>query len=117
MFEVVGAHTPTTRLYYGDAPQDIYGDVDYWQQHNSLWLIENSDAVFNLQIWIDDGYDDVWMASAESLHDALLGRGVRHQYRVYPGAHGYWAEVIDDYLKFYAAALDTGAGIASHLQP
>lgn len=115
VFEVVGAHTPTTRLDFADAPGSIYGDEEYWQEHNSLWLIENRDTVFALQIWIDDGFDDVWLGAAEALHQALLGRGVAHQYHIYAGSHGYWAEVMDDYLRFYSAALETGG--ADPLQP
>lgn len=107
-FEVVGAHTPTTRLYYGDAPGNVYGDYDYWQRHNALWLIQNRSTVFNLLIWIDDGYNDVWLPAAESLHDALLDRNVAHQYHIYAGGHDYWVEALDDYLRFYSGALETG---------
>jgi S-formylglutathione hydrolase FrmB len=107
VFDVVGAHTPTTRLYYADAPDDIYGEPSYWRQHNSLWLILHTDTVFDLRIWIDDGEEDDWLASAESLHEALDERGLAHYYRIYPGAHDYWADALDDYLMFYAAELDT----------
>ncbi|MCC7106086.1 MAG: hypothetical protein IT307_13160 [Chloroflexi bacterium] len=108
VFGAVGAHTPTTRLSYEDSPGTIYGDETYWQEHNSLWLIRNVDAIGNLEIWIDDGYDDVWLPSAEALHAALLARGIPHQYHVFAGSHDYWDEVLDDYLRFYSGAMDTG---------
>jgi S-formylglutathione hydrolase FrmB len=108
VFRAVGAHTPTTRLSYEDSPGTIYGDEAYWQEHNSLWLIENDDAVNDLEIWIDDGYDDVWLPSAEALHAALLARSIPHQYHVFAGGHDYWEEVLDDYLRFFSGAMDTG---------
>jgi enterochelin esterase-like enzyme len=106
IFGIVGAHSPTTRLSYDKLPGPFYGDTDYWLQNNPVWLIENTDAAAELKIWIDVGEDDVWKPSAEALHEALLERGVDHQFAELPGTHEaeYWEANQDDYLAFYGGA-------------
>jgi S-formylglutathione hydrolase FrmB len=106
IFGIVGAHSPTTRLSYERIPGPFYGDVEYWQENNPLWLIEHTDAATQLKIWIDVGQDDVWRPSAEALHQALLDLGVEHEFGVFPGSHEaeYWEAYQFDYLRFYGRA-------------
>ena len=106
VFGIVGAHSPTTRLTYDQLPGPFYGDEDYWHQNSPLWLIENTDAAARLRIWIDDGQDDPWLPSAQALHEALLDRGVEHEYAELEGTHEaeYWEAYQADYLRFYGSA-------------
>jgi enterochelin esterase-like enzyme len=106
VFGIAGGHSPTTRLTYDRRPGAFYGDETYWQHHNPLWLIQNKDTARLLKIWIDMGDDDVWLPSAEALHEALLDQDVEHQYAELPGSHEaeYWIGYQDQYLRFYAEA-------------
>ena len=103
VFSIVGAHSPTTRLTYDQAPGPFYGDQEYWQRHNPVWLIEQGFAT-SQRIWIDIGQEDRWLPSARAIHTALLDAGLEHAYREYPGDHGgeYWIVNAVDYLQFYA---------------
>lgn len=106
VFGVVGAHSPTTRLTYDDAPGDLYGDEAYWEQHNPLWLIGHGASAERLAIWIDMGDEDDWIWSSRAVHEVLEEQGVAHEYREYAGGHTgeYWLAHSLDYLRFYAGA-------------
>lgn len=115
IFGIVGAHSPTTRLSYDQLPGTIFGDEEYWHQNSALWLIANTDAAAQLKIWIDDGLEDVWVASAEALHEALQERGIEHAFALFEGGHEgeYWIAHQRDYLRFYGAAFSGGDWRAS----
>jgi enterochelin esterase-like enzyme len=114
IFGVVGAHSPTTRLSYDQRPGDIYGDEQYWQQNNPLWLIRNTDTASSLQIWIDMGLDDVWLPNAQALLAALEDSGSEPEYHELEGDHGgeYWTAHQASYLRFYAQAFDQALAAA-----
>jgi enterochelin esterase-like enzyme len=41
------------------------------------------------------------------MHEILNGKGIDHQWHVYPGIHGgtYWQEHLVDYMRFFGMAL------------
>lgn len=65
-------------------------------------------ALARLRIWIDIGDEDAWLPRAEQLHTTLEGRGIAHDWQVFPGDHDgdYWSSHVIDYLLFYDAALN-----------
>ena len=115
VFSIAGAHSPTTRLRYEDRPGPFYGDFEYWQRNNSLWLIRNAGTADRLQIWIDVGWADPWVFSGRELHQALLDQGVEHYYAELDGGHDadYWVGHQDRYLRFYSAAFGGGSRLAN----
>jgi S-formylglutathione hydrolase FrmB len=115
VFGIVGAHSPTTRLSYDQRPGDIYGDEEYWQRHNPLWLIHHAQTAQDLNIWIDVADGDVWLASAQALHEALEEQKVPHAYSENPGIHDgeYWVANQESYLHFYAEAFAGGGPTGS----
>jgi enterochelin esterase-like enzyme len=105
VFSIVGAHSPTTRLTYDQAP-GFYGDEEYWEQNNPIWLINNTDDAAGLKIWVDIGKDDEWYPSGSALDEALTENGYAYQYHQYVGGHSaeYWIGNSPAYLRFYASA-------------
>jgi S-formylglutathione hydrolase FrmB len=118
VFGIAGAHSPTTRLKYEDRPGAFFGDLEYWQRNNSLWLAKHAGVPAGLKVWIDVGEADPWVFSARELHKALNDRDVEHRYAENAGTHEaeYWTANLPDYLRFYASAFGSqalagGAGV------
>jgi enterochelin esterase-like enzyme len=111
VFSIVGAHSPSTRLSYDRIPAPFYGDESYWQEHNPLWLIQHRGSAAELNIWLDVGDGDVWLPSAQALHEALDEQGVAHEYHELPGIHDgeYWIQHQTEYLRFYDRAFHPAA--------
>jgi enterochelin esterase-like enzyme len=106
-FGVVGAHSPSIRGSYADAPGGIFPDQDAFNRANPLWLAENTSIPKDLRIWIDLGDADPWQWTAEQLHALLDDQGVPNELHEFEGEHDdtYWAEHVPDYLAFYSATL------------
>jgi S-formylglutathione hydrolase FrmB len=106
VFSIAGAHSPTTRLSYDLAPGGFYGEEAYWQEHNPLWLVANTERAQQLKIWIDSGSEDDWLPNAQALHEALEAQGIEHHYEASAGGHTaeYWIGSSPAYLRFYAQA-------------
>ena len=98
--EPIGAHV---RAIFGK-------DLANWKAHDPAALAQSlSDG--DLAIYLDCGTEDVFLLhdGAQYLHDVLTDRGVRHAWYLGPGQHdfAFWADRIDDSLRFHAAALAT----------
>jgi S-formylglutathione hydrolase FrmB len=115
VFSIVGAHSPTTRLAYELAPGPFYGEEEYWQEHNPVWLIQNTDRATQLKIWIDMGTDDEWLATGQALHEALAAQGIEHSYQELAGGHTaeYWIGSSPAYLRFYTKAFADATSVAT----
>ncbi len=96
LFTAVGGHSAFFDRFH--APPD----------HNPLDLALNAPEIESLAIWLDRGANDFAAPGLDLMDANLTERGLDHTYTVHPeGEHDlrYWSAHVDDYVKFYAAAL------------
>lgn len=105
VFGSVAANSPSIRV--GRDPSLWFLVGDNWNQHDPIWLARNAPDLDQLHIWIDIGDSDIWLENVSVLHQALVARGVRHEWHVFPGEHEaeYWIAHVPDYLRFYANSM------------
>jgi enterochelin esterase-like enzyme len=106
LFSIVGAHSPSFRR--ADGSVAYFGDEEYYNQYDPIWLVQNTDTWKQLTIWIDDGdHDDQWGSAILAYHDLLVKLGVPHEFHLFYGFHDppYWAIHTPDYLLWYASKL------------
>ncbi len=80
----------------------------YFDQHNAVKLIEETDAkeLRSVRWYIDCGDDDFLYEGNSLAHIALKKKEVPHEYRVRDGAHNwsYWRESLPEVLRFVSEA-------------
>jgi putative tributyrin esterase len=105
VFGTVEANSPSIRV--GRDPSLWFLVGDNWNQHDPIWLARNAPDLNQLRLWIDIGDSDIWLDNVTVLHQALVARGVRHDWHVFTGEHEaeYWIDHVPDYLRFYATAV------------
>jgi S-formylglutathione hydrolase FrmB len=105
VFGVVGAHSPSIRVERDPTLWFLAGDN--WNEHDPIWLAQHAPDIEQLHIWLDAGDADIWLDNISVLHRALLNRGVKHDWHVFPGEHEaeYWIAHVPDYVRFYAGTL------------
>ncbi len=79
------------------------GSVMYWMLRHRQHLPS---------IRLDCGVEDRYIEQNRTLHQALHGAGIRHDYEEYPGGHtwDYWAERLPATLLFFAKLLSAETG-------
>jgi enterochelin esterase-like enzyme len=105
IFGVVGAHSASFST--AEQPLTFLGSGDEFARKDPLQLAQVEPGIRALQIWIDAGDSDRWLAQSEELHKALAARNIPHFWQPYVGGHDwrYWREHVLDYLRFYGNAL------------
>lgn len=106
-FGVVGAHSVALRKYEEAFP--FFGDRAYFEAHDPVSLCRKyRERAQSMKIWIDIGSEDIWYRAATDFHQLLESQDIKHEWRVFPGAHDidYWRAHAYDYLKFYDRALE-----------
>ncbi len=107
VFRVAGAHSPSLR--HADGSLAFFGDQDYFNQYDPLWLFKNTVQWKGLAFWIDVADDDhQWGESVHDLHDLLTALDIPHDFQ--DGWHGihdgyYWGVHIGDYMRWYSSHL------------
>jgi S-formylglutathione hydrolase FrmB len=93
----------------------IFGDpIDaaLWAANDPLQLAAKVDPKTTPMLYFDCGTEDRYglFVGNKDLHDKLLSRGIKHEFGLYPGDHGYEyvKTVIDKSLRFLGAALKAG---------
>jgi enterochelin esterase-like enzyme len=80
----------------------------YFDRHNALQLIENSDVekIKSIRWFIDCGDDDFLFEGNSLVHIALRKKNVPHEFRVRDGHHNwtYWRESLPQVLSFVSDA-------------
>ncbi len=106
-FRIAGAHSPSLR--HADGSLAFFGDQQYFNPYDPLWLLQNTAAWKGLDLWIDVGDDDQeWGSSIHALHDLLTSLGVPHAFQdTWHGIHDgyYWGAHVGDYMMWYASQL------------
>lgn len=106
VFGVVGAHSPSFRRADGSIP--AFGDPAFYNQYDPIWLVQNTRAAEQLQIWIDDGESDTqWGSAIREFHELLVALKIPHEWHVFPGGHepAYWISLVPTYLRWYSSKL------------
>ena len=106
VFGVVGAHSVALRRY--EAAPAYFGDRASFEQRDPVTLCARApERVRGLTLWLDIGLEDGWYSAAAAFHRQLAAAGVPHAWTVWPGGHTpeYWRGRVEDYLRFYDAAL------------
>ncbi|MBI5029213.1 MAG: prolyl oligopeptidase family serine peptidase [Chloroflexi bacterium] len=114
LFKVVGAHSPTFRGADGSIP--FFGDEAWYNQFDPIWLTQNTNAIKQLDIWLDVGTDDTNVRRCgpesdrcvEAYEVLLVSKNIPHIYHgEWSGPHDapYWMTHISDYIKWYASKL------------
>jgi enterochelin esterase family protein len=84
-------------------------DAALWAANDPLLLASKADPKTAPALYFDCGSEDRFglFAGNKDLHEKLLARGVKHEFGLYPGDHGYEyvRSVIDKSLRFLGAAL------------
>ena len=109
-FGAVGAHSLVLRRF-GSAPT-YFGDVSSFAARDPMQIVKaKGRASCPFALWIDIGASDPWAPLARQFNAELASLGVAHQWHEWPGDHSgrYWSVHVEDYLRFYDAALRTRA--------
>ncbi len=74
-----------------------------WEQSS----VVNLTAIYNasgMELMVDCGVDDQFIAANRDLHQRLLASGVEHNYIERPGGHSwdYWVNALPDHLEFFS---------------
>jgi S-formylglutathione hydrolase FrmB len=92
-------------------------DTGLWSAADPLALAEKADPKAAPALYFDCGSEDDFglFKGNRLLHEKLEARGVKHEFGLYPGDHGYEyvRSVLARSLRFLGAALKPGAGRAA----
>ena len=84
-----------------------------WAANDPLQLAAKVDPKTMPALYFDCGTEDRYglFVGNKDLHDTLAARGIKHEFGLYPGDHGYEyvKTVIDKSLRFLGTALKAGA--------
>ena len=80
------------------------GNEQVWKSHAVVNLVPTLQPGQN--IIIDDGKDDFFYEVNMALHEALMQRGIDHDFTIRPGAHSwdYWLNSLEYHLLFFSKA-------------
>jgi enterochelin esterase family protein len=91
-------------------------DAELWAAADPLRLVEKADAKALPLLYLDCGSEDRFglFAGNRSLHERLQARGVKHEFGLHPGDHGYEyvRSVLEHSLRFLGGALQPGGAKA-----
>ncbi len=109
-FGVVGIHSPALRTAE-NAPAYFGTGADFEARDPASLLRHHSDAARRLQIWMDVGDQDPWLAAVDALRDESDALGIPLTFRELPGVHDdeYWTANVGTYLRFYSDAFGRAA--------
>lgn len=104
IFGIAGGHSPTLRTE--ETALDYMGQGSYFRSQDPVSLARSSPGAAQVRIWLDVGDQDEWRSRVDELHEALLERGIGHEYHNFPGQHEseYWMAWEHLYLQFYGRA-------------
>jgi len=105
-FGAVGAHSLVLRRY-GSAPSYFGTTAEFAKRDPMQIVATKGKSGCSFALWIDIGDKDPWAPLASDFNSELSSLGVPHQWHLWSGDHSgeYWSAHLDDYLRFYGAAL------------
>jgi enterochelin esterase-like enzyme len=100
-FCAVGGHSPALWRSGGETPAGAFDNAEDFERHDVIGAARPG-AYRGARVWLDVGDRDPFLGATRE-----LGRRLGVKVRVWPGEHGtrYWRDHVDEYLRFYVAAL------------
>lgn len=85
-------------------------NVERWEEHSVINLVPSMSPGQN--IIVDCGVDDFFAGVNNDLHEALLARGIPHDYITRPGKHSwdYWRNSVLYHIDFFSEAFKKASG-------
>jgi S-formylglutathione hydrolase FrmB len=108
-FCAVGGHAPAIWQTAGETAEGAFDDAEDFAAHDVIAAVGTQPEAFTGQpLWIDSGNEDPFVAGDDALIAALGAAGADLTPSREPGGHEseYWNSRWDDYLAFYARALE-----------
>jgi enterochelin esterase-like enzyme len=105
-FCAVGGHSAALWRSGGDTPEGAFDDAEDYAR-TDVWALARAGRYRRVSVWIDVGDSDGFRETDVAFAKFLEQRGVEVSWRTWRGGHdsGYWHAHIDEYLRFYANAL------------
>jgi enterochelin esterase-like enzyme len=105
VFGVVGAHSPSLPA---EGEREFLGEGRDFELRDPLSQVPLARRLHELFVWIDIGDEDDWVPRTRELHEALVDRGIDHEFHLWRGDHDgdYWATHVPEYLRYYDRALN-----------
>lgn len=108
-FCAVGGHSAALWASGGETAPGAFDDAEDFDRHDVIGKAEASQSPYaGKALWLDVGTQDPFRTADTRLVHALGDKGEHVSFHVWPGAHqgSYWRSHWDEYLRFYAAALE-----------
>lgn len=103
-FCAVGGHSAALWGSGGETPAGAYDDAEDFERHDVIGAARGNSRLYGrTRVWLDVGTEDPFLHANSELAHLLRGA----TFHVWNGVHGpsYWWPHLDDYLSFYASAL------------
>ncbi|HTA06081.1 MAG TPA: alpha/beta hydrolase-fold protein [Solirubrobacteraceae bacterium] len=108
-FCAVGGHSAALWATGGETAPGAFDDAEDFARHDVIAEAEAAQSPYaGKALWLDVGTDDPFRTADTRLAHALREKGETVSFHVWPGAHegSYWRSHWNEYLRFYAAALE-----------
>ncbi len=104
-FSIVGMHSPALRRVGDPDVPAFFGDQSCYAPFDPFSLVERTDALKRLTIYIDIGEQDDWLERTTQFRQLLDKKNANYEWHVNPGEHAveYFQKYPIDYLRFYGA--------------
>jgi hypothetical protein len=101
--------SPTLRRNGDPDTAAFFGDASYYANYDPFVLLNRSDAVNQLALYIIIGDRDMWLQRTQEFRGLLDQKQARYEWHVYPGGHDgpFFGSHLDEELAFYGAHLAT----------
>jgi len=104
-FCAIGAHSAAIWPSAGQTASGAFDDPADYAQHDVMGAAARGNPYGQTPIFVDVGREDGFRFADEQLANDLRAHGADVTFRFQPGGHGGWRGRMDEYLRFYAAAL------------
>ena len=109
MFCAIGGHSPALWESSGETADGAFDDSTDFDDNDVITIAgEDPSPYEGAKLWIDAGNSDPFLPGDDALEAALRSSGLRPVVKHSPGGHdsSYWNGNWDEYLGFYAHALN-----------
>jgi len=104
-FCAVGAHSAAIWPTAAQTVSGAFDDPADFARHDVMGAAARGNPYGHVPILVDVGRDDGFRFADEQLANDLRAHGAAVTFRLEPGGHSGWRNRMDQYLRFYAGAL------------
>jgi S-formylglutathione hydrolase FrmB len=108
-FCAVGGHSPAIWATAAESAAGAFDDAEDFAAHDLVTAAGSDPAgLAGPELWLDAGDEDPFLPGDDAFAAALAGSGIEIEEHRWPGGHEgeYWNQHWDEYLRFYARALE-----------